>query len=68
MTRFTVVELSELDPNIVFPSLIAAYAAIKSAQAARNSKPTGNGFADHVVKSLERIESRLDKHLDNHNN
>jgi hypothetical protein len=62
------VELSSIDPNILFPSLIAAYAAIKSAQAAKNSRPTGNGFADHVVKSLERIEARLDKHLDNHNN
>jgi hypothetical protein len=62
------VDLSSLDPNILFPSLIAAYAAIKSQQAAKNSKPTGNGFAEHVIKTLDRIESRLDKHLENHNN
>jgi hypothetical protein len=68
MTRCTAVDLNSLDPNILIPSLIAAYAAIKSQQAAKNSRPTGNGFADHVVKSLERIESRLDKHLENHNN
>lgn len=37
-----------------------------SAKAAKNSKPVSNGFADHVIGSLDRIEARLDRHLENH--
>jgi hypothetical protein len=58
--------MSELDLNILLPSLIAGYSAIKAAQAARNSKPISNGFANNVTRSLERIEKRLDQHIDNH--
>lgn len=60
--------ISRLDPNIIFPSVIAAYAAIRSNQAAKYAKPTGNGFAQLVLRKLDRIDSRIDKHLDNHNN
>jgi hypothetical protein len=60
------VPVSELDPNVILPSLIAGYAAIKAAQAAKFSKPTGNGFAGSVTRSLERIEKRLDEHLRDH--
>lgn len=58
--------MDSLDLNIILPSLIAAYAAIKSAQAAKWAKPTGNGFAADVRQSLYRIEKRLDRHLENH--
>lgn len=58
--------MSDLDPNIIIPSLIAGYSAIKAAQAAKNSKPVSNGFASGVMRSLERIEKRLDSHIDNH--
>lgn len=60
--------MSELDPNVILPSLIAAYAAIKSQQAAKFSKPTGNGFAARVTAQLDRIEARLDRHIENHHN
>lgn len=58
--------LAEIDPNIIFPSLIAAYAAIKSNQAAKYAKPTGNGFAQLVLRKLDRIDDRIDKHLQDH--
>ena len=57
-----------IDPNIILPSLISAVAVIQAAKAAKYSKPTGNGFADRVTKQLDRIEARLDRHIDNHNN
>ena len=56
--------MNDLDPNIIIPSVIAAYAAIKSTQAARYSKPTGNGFAEELRHTLRRIERRLDNHID----
>lgn len=58
--------MAEIDLNIIIPSIIAAYAAIKSGQAAKFAKPTGNGFANDVRKSLHRIEQRIDAHLANH--
>lgn len=57
-----------LDPNIILPSLISGVAVIQAAKAAKYSKPTGNGFAERVTKQLDRIEARLDRHIDNHNN
>ena len=60
--------LNDLDPNIIIPSLVAAYAAIKSNQAAKYAKPTGNGFAQLVIRKLDRIDDRIDKHLENHKN
>lgn len=58
----------ELDPNIILPSLISAIAVVQAARAAKYSKPTGNGFADRVTKQLDRIENRLDRHIENHHN
>lgn len=52
--------LNQLDPNIIIPSVIAGYAAIKSARAERNSRPVSNGFADGVKTSLKHIEAHLD--------
>jgi hypothetical protein len=57
--------LEQIDPNILIPSLIAAYAAIKSARAERNSRPVSNGFADGVKASLRHLEAHLeDVHKD----
>lgn len=57
--------IDQLDPNIIIPSVIAAYAAIKSARAERNSRPVSNGFADTVKTSLRALESHLeDVHKD----
>lgn len=57
--------LATIDPNILIPSLIAAYAAIKSARAERNSRPVSNGFADGVKASLKHLEAHLeDVHKD----
>lgn len=46
---------------------IAAFAAVKASRAEKNSRPVSNGFAKHVLDSLHRIESRIDKHVDGHN-
>ena len=53
-------EFNSLDPNIIIPSVIAAYAAIRASKAERNSRPTANGFADGVKTSLKHIEGHLD--------
>ena len=52
--------LNQIDPNIVIPSVIAAYAAIRAGKAERNSRPVSNGFADGVKTSLKHIEAHLD--------
>lgn len=55
----------ELDPNIIIPSVIAAYAAIRASKAERNSRPVSNGFADTVKTSLRALEAHLeDLHKD----
>jgi TFIIF-interacting CTD phosphatase-like protein len=57
--------LDQLDPNIIIPSVIAAYAAIRAGKAERNSRPVSNGFADSVKTSLRALESHLeDVHKD----
>ena len=53
-------EFNSLDPNIIIPSVIAAYAAIRASKAERNSRPVSNGFADGVKTSLKHIEGHLD--------
>jgi hypothetical protein len=59
------VNLDSLDPNIIIPSLIAAYAAIRASKAERNSRPVSNGFADSVKGSLAHLEAHLeDVHKD----
>lgn len=57
-----------IDLNIILPSLISSVAVVMAAKAAKYSKPTGNGFAQRVTSQLDRIEARLDRHIDNHNN
>jgi len=57
-----------MDLNILIPSLISGVAAVLAARAAKYSKPTGNGFASRVTHQLDRIESRLDRHIENHHN
>lgn len=52
--------LEQLDPNILIPSLIAAYAAIKSARAERNSRPVSNGWTFEVKRSFDHLNARLD--------
>jgi hypothetical protein len=42
---------------------ISAVAAIYAARAEKNSRPVSNGFANHVMTSLDRIEANLDKHI-----
>lgn len=49
-----------LDPNIIIPSLIAAYAAIRAGRAEKNSRPVSNGFAGEVKTSLKALEAHLD--------
>ena len=57
--------LDQLDPNIVIPSIIAAYAAIRAGRAEKNSRPVSNGFADSVKGSLKHLEAHLeDVHKD----
>ena len=42
---------------------ISAIAAIYAARAEKNSRPVSNGFASHVLTSLDRIDRNLDKHI-----
>lgn len=50
----------------VIPAIISAIAVFFSSKAEKNSRPVSNGFASHVLKSLDRIETRLDNHIENH--
>lgn len=52
--------LSQIDPNIIIPSVIAGYAAVKSRMAEKNSRPVSNGFAWNVESSLKNVHARLD--------
>lgn len=52
--------LDQLDPNIIIPSVIAAYAAIRASKAERNTRPVSNGFAWDVTSSLKNLHARLD--------
>ena len=57
--------LEQIDPNILLPSIIAAYAAIRAGKAERNTRPVSNGFAGEVRASLKHLEAHLeDVHQD----
>ena len=45
---------------------ISGISAIFAARAMRYAKPTGNGFAGHVLQALHRLETRMDTHLQHH--
>jgi hypothetical protein len=47
-------------------ALISTGGLVYARMAARNSKPVGNGAVPSMLRSLERIEDRLDKHMENH--
>ena len=52
---------------IVLAAFISGIAAVKASKAVKNTKNTANGFAHTVLDALERIELRIDHHIDNHN-
>jgi hypothetical protein len=52
--------LAQIDPNIIIPSIIAGYAAVKSRMAEKNSRPVSNGFAWSVTSGLKNLQARLD--------
>ena len=52
---------------IVLAAFISGIAAVKASKAVKNTKHTSNGFASTVLDALERIELRIDHHIDNHN-
>lgn len=47
----------------VIPAIISAVAVYFSSRAEKNSRPVSNGFASHVMTSLDRIEEKLEKHI-----
>jgi hypothetical protein len=53
------VEFAELDPNVIIPSVIAAYAAIKASRAEKNTKPVSNGFTGEMRHSLGKIREEI---------
>ena len=38
----------------------------QSFRANKQTKATGNGFAKHVKESLDRIEGKIDRHIEDH--
>ena len=44
-----------IDPTQVIVAVIAAYAAIQSRKAERNSRPVSNGFTYHVREQLRQL-------------
>ena len=48
------------------PAIISGIAVFYSSRAEKNSRPLSNGFAKHVLGSLDRIASRLDRHVEEH--
>lgn len=50
----------QIDPNIIIPSLIAGYAAVRAAKAERNSRPVSNGWTYEVKRSFDSLQARLD--------
>lgn len=49
----------------IITGLIAGYSAVKASRAEKNSRPTSNGFADGVQRSLKALEDHLqDVHTD----
>jgi len=56
------------DFSVIVPiitALIAGVSAVKASRAERNSRPTSNGFAEGVTRSLGALEAHLnDLHKD----
>ena len=52
---------------IVIAAFISGIAAVMASKAVKNTKNVSNGFAGSVLDALERIEIRIDNHIDNHN-
>jgi hypothetical protein len=50
----------------VIPAIISAVAVYFSVKSEKNSRPVSNGFASHVMTSLDRIETTLDRHIYDH--
>lgn len=49
----------------IITALIAGISAVKASRAERNSRPTSNGFASGVQRSLQALEAHLeDLHKD----
>jgi hypothetical protein len=49
----------------IVTALIAGFSAVKASRAEKNSRPTSNGFADGVQRSLRALEDHLlDVHKD----
>lgn len=49
----------------IITALIAGYSAVKASRAEKNSRPTSNGFAEGVQRSLGALEAHLnDLHKD----
>lgn len=44
----------------IITALIAGISAVKASRAERNSRPTSNGFAEGVTRSLRALEAHLD--------
>ena len=44
----------------IVTALIAGVSAVKAARAEKNSRPTSNGFAEGVKRSLKALEAHLD--------
>jgi len=68
MTQFTAEGQAMNDFAVFVPiitALIAGYSAVKASRAEKNSRPTSNGFADGVQRSLKALEAHLeDVHKD----
>ena len=57
------------DPDATFniaAVAAAVYAGWKSSRADRQTRSTGNGFAKSVRDSLNRIEGKIDRHIEDH--
>lgn len=52
--------------GLIMATTVSSIAAIFAARSEKNSRPVSNGFAAHVVGSLDRIERRIDEHLKDH--
>lgn len=50
----------------VIPAIISAVAVYFSSRAEKNSRPVSNGFASHVLASLDEIKAELKDHIRNH--
>jgi len=54
--------------QVVSVFVVGAFTGWKAWRAERNSRPVGNGWTTQVLAKLDRIEERLDQHIDAHAN